>query len=540
MSTDAFHARMAVLQQNPELLQEVETAWDDIGGREPAPQQAGPTQSESATCEVSSSNDWPSPAPLGGELPPVPAFDLVLLPESLRPLAADTAERMQVPFDFPAVVTLLCLAGATNRRAMIQPKAADTSWVVVPNLWGGIIAPPGLMKSPLISVITQPLTRIESDWRADFESSARAYENQQEEYELKHLAWRELYKASAKKGAGAPARPEEKSAAVVERRLITQDATFESLHRILADNPAGLFVIRDELTGWLASLDRQGREGERAFYLSAWNGDTPHTMDRIGRGTVHVPACCVSILGGIQPARLRGYMADALRDGPANDGLMQRFQIMAYPDISGDWKYVDRAPNAAAVSHAELTYRRLVNIEVGGGGVLNFAPDAQGLFAEWLAELEQKVRDSNLHSALVAHLAKYRSLMPSLALLFELADGPDDCVSLQHARQAAAFCDYLEAHARRVYSMIVSPERQSAAELGRRLAAGWKGAEGIFAVRDVYRNEWRGLTTREEVKRALPILEDAGWVQRVEMPVRKEGRPSEIYLINPSLGGQAK
>src|ERR1035441_4459876 len=100
--------------------------------------------------------DWPEPEPLGGELPPVQACDLPLLPRSLRPLVEDTAERMQVPLDYPAVMAVLCLAGVTNRRATIQPKAVDTSWVVVPNLWGGIIAPPGLMKSPVISAMIPP------------------------------------------------------------------------------------------------------------------------------------------------------------------------------------------------------------------------------------------------------------------------------------------------------------------------------------------------------------------------------------------------
>ena len=33
---------------------------------------------------------------------------------------------------------MLCLAGAVYRRAVIQPKASDTGWVVVPNLWGGM------------------------------------------------------------------------------------------------------------------------------------------------------------------------------------------------------------------------------------------------------------------------------------------------------------------------------------------------------------------------------------------------------------------
>src|SRR6266567_362568 len=107
-------------------------------------------------------NDWTEPEPLRAELPPVQPFDVATLPEVLRVLVEDTAERMQVPLDFPAVVSVLALAGATNRRATIQPKAADTSWVVVPNLWGGIVAPPGLLKSPVISTMTQPLTQMET------------------------------------------------------------------------------------------------------------------------------------------------------------------------------------------------------------------------------------------------------------------------------------------------------------------------------------------------------------------------------------------
>jgi hypothetical protein len=54
----------------------------------------------------------------------VQAFNRALLPGSLRPLVEDTAERMQVPLDYPVVVAILCLAGVTNGRAAIQPKAA--------------------------------------------------------------------------------------------------------------------------------------------------------------------------------------------------------------------------------------------------------------------------------------------------------------------------------------------------------------------------------------------------------------------------------
>lgn len=501
--------------------------------------QSGGTQSMSTNYQNRPSDDWPEPEPLGGELPSVQVFETALLPESLRPLVEDTAERMQVPLDYAAVVSVLSLAGVTNRRAMIQPKAEDTSWVVVPNLWGGIVAPPGLKKSPVISAISRPLARIEADWRSEYDSALSAFNQQKELAELRLSAWKEIVKANAKKGNGAPARPDDSLTVPVSRRLITQDATAEKLHELLRDNPAGILVIRDELSGWLATLDKPGREGERGFFLSAWNGDTPYTMDRIGRGSIHVEACCVSMLGGIQPARLRSYLADALADGPLNDGLLQRFQLLVYPDHSRHWQYVDRPPNSAGIEKAEKLYRRLAHLDAADPIRLRFAPDAQELFVAWLTELEGKVRGNDLHPALVAHLSKYRKVMPSLALLSELADGGTEAVSLAHAHQAAAWCDYLESHARRVYSMIVSPERQAAAELGRHLGTGWKQAEGFFTVRDVYQNDWRGLKAPDDVRKALPFLEDAAWVRRME-PERTTGRPSEVFAINPKVTRREK
>jgi putative DNA primase/helicase len=466
----------------------------------------------------------------------VEEIDLAMLPDRLRPVVEDTAERMQVPADFPAVASVVALAGVTNRRSTIQAKAADTSWIVVPNIWGGVVAQPGLLKTPTISTATRPLARIEEVWRAEHDSLISEYKLQKEEAELRQSAWREQFKAAQKSGKEAPMRPDSSSAMPVQRRLITQDATAEKLHEILRDNPAGILVIRDELSGWLATLDKPGREGERGFFLSAWNGDTGYTMDRIGRGTIHVDACCVSILGGIQPARLRSYIVETLQDGPLNDGLLQRFQLLVYPDVPGSWRYIDRPPQREATVEAEQIYHRLAHLDAADPLRFRFAPDAQELFIAFLTELEGKLRSNGLHPALMSHLAKYRSLMPSLALLFELADGGVQTVSLAHAQKAAAWCEYLESHARRIYSMIISPERQAAAELGRHLADGWKGDEGVFTVRDAYQNDWRGLETPDAVRRACGILEDAGWIRSMPMESKSAaGRPSERFAINPKI-----
>jgi hypothetical protein len=487
--------------------------------------------------------EWANPLPLADDLPAVQPFAAEFLPKSFLPLVEDLSERMQTPMDYAAASVIVALAGCVNRRAVMQPKAEDTSWRVIPNLWGAIIAPPGMMKSPILRAATLPLTHIEDKWRAEFESARADFELEKERAELRWQAWREDYKNAVKKGGAEPIQPDKTLRQPAQQRLVLCDATFEKLHEILQENPAGVVVLRDELTGWLATLDKQGREGERAFFLQAWNGDGGFTVDRIGRGSIHVPAVCVSLFGAIQPARLRWYLSDTVAGGPNDDGLFQRFQIIVWPDCPRDWKLIDRAPNNHALAMTEKILSSLAHLSADFPVRMRFDCDSQKVFFEWLTELEGKVREERgLHPAIVAHLSKYRSLMPSLAALFELADraAADDelggtiTVNLEHARKAAALCEYLESHAKRIYACIVSPEHRAARELARHIQAG--DLKNPFKTRDVYLRGWSGLDDPDRVRSACRLLEDAGWISEEVAPRSQGGgRPSEAWQINPMV-----
>jgi putative DNA primase/helicase len=388
----------------------------------------------------------------------------------------------------------------------------------------------------VISSVTKPAHEIESEWRGAYLVEEKFYQAALELYNLDVKVWETQYREAAKKNKVRPPKPESTLGRPVLRRLTTSDATFESLHQVLSENPAGLFVLRDELTGWLAGLERQGREQERAFYLECWSGNAPFTIDRIGRGSVHVPNCCISLFGGIQPARLRAYLADALQDGPSNDGLIQRFQLLVWPDIAANSVYVDREPDEIALEQATLVYRRLAGMSPESPLRLQFDDEAQGLFEQWLTRLDHRVRSEDLAPVMQAHLAKYRGLMPSLALLFALADGHTESVPLGHARMAREWCTYLETHASRVYASQTRPEHQAAITLSRRLEQGWKREDGFFTLRDVYRSGWTGLDQPEAARAALRVLEEYGWVRRVAIgDALTPGRPSETYIRNPRI-----
>jgi hypothetical protein len=111
-----------------------------------------------------------------------------------------------------------------------------------------------------------------------------------------------------------------------ERRYKTNDTTIEKLGELLKDSPAGVVVHRDEIVGLLASCEREGHENDRRFYLEAWNGNSSHDVDRIGRGSIHIPNLCITILGGIQPDKLRAYQ-ETTEDRLSNDGVLQRFPL---------------------------------------------------------------------------------------------------------------------------------------------------------------------------------------------------------------------
>ena len=106
------------------------------------------------------------------------------------------------------------------------------------------------------------------------------------------------------------------------RRYVTNDSTVEKLGELLADNPRGILVFRDELLKFLKNLDKEGWEGSRSFYIEAWDGTGRFTFDHIGRGTVEIEAACVSVLGGIQPGPLQAHLRAALAGGAGDDSLI--------------------------------------------------------------------------------------------------------------------------------------------------------------------------------------------------------------------------
>lgn len=495
---------------------------------------------ERAPSAAAGVSEWLEPAPLPSELPPVEHFEMALLPDALRAWIADIAERTQCPPDFAAVGAMITAGSLIGRKIAIRPKLRD-DWEELANLWGVIIGPPSVMKSTALHEALRPLRALEGRSQETHEAEVIAWRARQESAKVVREAARYKATQSARKGQHFDAAAlltqglEEEPKA---RRYIANDATIPALCDVLRANPNGVLVHRDELSGLIRELDREGMEGSRSFYISAYSGKEAHTQDRIARGTnLRVPAVCLSMLGSMQPTIIGDLIRDAIREN-GGDGFLSRFSLLVWPQIAGDWRDVDRWPDTDARQCARAAFGRLdtltpeaVGAEQEEGRMPFLRPDetARERFADWREQHERRLRSAEDHPALIAHLGKYRKLVPALALICHLVDGGNGRVGDGAMLRALAWAQYLESHAKRAYASVEQLRVETARELLRRIERG--DVPDPFSLRDVYLKGWSRLATPEATRQAADLLADLDWLRNETVPTT--GRPKTIYHVNP-------
>ena len=485
----------------------------------------------------------PEPLP---SLPSVLAFDYDYLPDVLRSYVKDISERMQCPPDFASVAVLVMMSTVIGRKVGIRPMKKD-DWTVIPNLWGAVVGNSGVMKSPTLGAALSPIRKLQATAYDVFNNSIANNDAQAEIVKMQES----LNKAEAKKILAKNRTADVKDLlqstgleAPMLKRYVANNASYEALGELLMENPNGLLVEADEIIGLLKQLDASGQEVARSFYLTAADGDKAYTFDRIMRGKgLHIPALCLSIIGGIQPGVLAEYVKQATSGGAGADGLLQRFGLMVYPDISPSWKEVDRYPDSEAKRAVNQLADYLDNLntlmdittesdDFSKVPYMRFDGDAQLLFSEWRANLELRLRSGEEHPAIISHLSKYRKLIPSLALINHLCDYGKSAVTEKSLIRAIAYGEYLESHARRIYASATRPDIDSAKTILNKLYGG--KLDSPFKARDIYIKGWTGLDTSQKAQSAIDLLIEYNHLTVEE--IITGGRPTAFYHLNKGAG----
>jgi hypothetical protein len=338
---------------------------------------------------------WPEPIDLFtvADRPP-PDVTEDETPPALWSFIKDTAERMGVAKSTVALCCIVACSSVISDEWEVQPKANDWSWTECARLWGAVVGPPSILKTPVIRAATKAIDRLEIEaekqWTADMDR-----------WREDHKAWKE-----ADDGSPEPQRPP-------KPRYLVESSTIEALQEVLRTDgdarfiaPAGKVMVRqDELSEFLANLDRyhSGRQGgDRGAYLRLWNGGR-YVVDRIGRGAFSSNNWSGCLLGSIQPEPIQQIAKQS-----ADDGLLQRilFDVPSPHPGGGE----DRTPDRDALDR----YHRLIPALTA----LHPPPDMNGQL-----QTVKLHRDAQLHRRSVEALARSIAAMPDTSRQLQSALG---------------------------------------------------------------------------------------------------------------------
>ena len=198
------------------------------------------------------------------------------------------------------------------------------------------------------------------------------------------------------------------------------------------------------------------------------------------------------------------------------------------PDQSAQNAYTEAILRLRNLSRAELPQATaLPNKSL----LLHFNAEAQQVFGEWFIQNERLLSGGKIDHARQSHFAKYRSMVPALALLFHLVDDHPGQVCGQCIEQAIALAGILKKHANRIYASVSGHDHEATRTLASRLLKG--DLPDGFTCRTVALKGWMGLSTTDRAQAAIDALSEFGWLLGQE--VRGLGRPTVRYYLNPKV-----
>jgi putative DNA primase/helicase len=380
--------------------------------------------------------------PLSGKRPTAPPFPVDALPVATRRFVREAGAAIGCPTEMIAVPLLGTLSAGIGASRVVQLKRG---WREGATLFLAVVAPPGTKKTPAAKAATAPA------WERQAELSRR-YTDELELYEAECRQWKDGSREVFEDGEPAPEPPDEPKLG----RTVVEDTTTEALFPILEENPRGVLVGNDELTGWLRSMNQYkgGKGSDRQVWLSIWSNH-PTVIDRKGKSEpIIVSRPFVSLVGSVQPEVL-----PELARGP-NDGLLDRF-LVSYPELKrahiSDDEISDEASAEVKNLYGKLVDLRMPEDESGEPypAVVPLSPDAWEVFKELADSLAEEAYAPGFPAHLEGAWSKMEAYLARLSLILALCRvteyGGEERVEARDVLMASGLVDYFKAHARRVH-----------------------------------------------------------------------------------------
>ncbi|WP_044211502.1 DUF3987 domain-containing protein [Flammeovirga sp. OC4] len=322
---------------------------------------------------------------------------------------------------YTAMTTLVVLSVIIGGKMRVIVK---NGWTTIPSIYTAIIGNSSIGKSPAIKIILKVLTSIN-------EKEIERYEAKKAEWEAAIVGMNETEKREFILENKEPTR----------KRLITSDATQESLCHLLAKD--SLVLFKDELIGWLKSMNQYRQGADIEFFLSVFNGLVGE-VDRVGKN-LYVKDPFLSIIGGIQPS----ILPQLTKNGNGDNGFLYRILFVMPESESVNY-----------LSEKELSSNRLDTFYKKMEGLydalqdeeMRYIPLSQEARTYFISSFNHylKVASETKDDAIISAYKKVGDYMPRFALLLEVLHQLFDdkigvhveSISLASMEKAKLLCDY--------------------------------------------------------------------------------------------------
>jgi hypothetical protein len=433
----------------------------------------------------------------------VPEFPFHVLPGRLQDYVASQSTMIGCDPSAMAMCSLTAISGAVDHRFAVKMMRGG-DWLEHPRLWTLLVGDPSTKKTPCINAATRPLELHEADLRRDYEARLRDYERAKQA------------KDNTVEKLDPPV------------RYVVFDTTTEKLGEIISRSEHGLLVKRDELSGWIGSMERygggaHGGSSDRGFWLKAYDGG-PYGVDRIGRGEIYIPNLSSTLLGGIQPARM------AELHGLTSDGLLQRFTptMMRRATVPRDIE------NSTDVANYNALIAALIRAPHRRMHLSNDALAAMEELRTRLFKLEQA--SAGLSDGFQGFVGKLPGLAGRFAVILRMAADPEypfHEIGVSVALNVGALIiHFIIPHALEFYSR---GEEMSGGERLRKIAS-WliTSKQRIVSSRDFIRNVrcLRGVSVFDLQTRLSPLVA-GGWLEPKE-----PGPANRAWTVTPAVAAQ--
>ncbi len=383
-----------------------------------------------------------------------PAFPIDALPERVKEICNGLADSLTVD---PAMIAMPLLAGFGTAIGATHQVRIKSDWTEYLILWVLIVAPPGSKKSPALDAVFNPLKNLQTRYLQDYQLAKTAYAAQLQEYKARSRSTRVT--ADATRSNSEP--PQEP----VCRRVLIQDATPESVIKILSENPRGVACILDELTTWPA-MGRYSNNSNKGSQVGPWLSMYDATMallDRKGSGTVAASRAWLSIVAATQP----GTAVDCLSGANMGNGLTHRLAVICPEERPA--VYPEPEIPSALLDDLNRVYERLFALGFAAEDrprELTLTPDAKVAFDAWrqrhhaerstISEIEGEAWSK--HEARVPRIAGILHLLDRVCRTLDAA--PDRAtyssseISVEVVERAIQIVEYLKGQTRLFYPTL--------------------------------------------------------------------------------------